>query len=396
MDIDEFKDGLKSRRYNRRQLLQGLASFGIVPMLMPLAPRDGRAASDEQPTMFTWSGYDDANFMQAYVAKYGETPRFSLFGDEEEAFQKMRAGFQPDLMYPCFSKVRIWHDAGLLAPIETERLSNWPDVLDALKVLPGSEIDGRRFFVPSDFGSTSVIFRADLCPEYVDDQTWGILWDEKYAGRLSSFDSITDTVVIAGIYAGVNNPFDLGPEDMEIVRAKLAELVPLQRLMANDVTTMSQALASGEVVASMAWNAHLWQLQEFADQMPEGAEFVWMTPKEGATTWVCGLTIHPVAVERGLYEKCHEVIDAMISPESGHFELLNWYYGVANRKAYEMEGVDAAFLDSIGLTSDVNGFLASGTFSSRWRTRIRSRPCTRKSKPSLGSYDGDDRHRKPA
>ena len=362
MDVAGFKDKLAGGRMSRREMLRTLASVGVVPVVMPLLPRAGEAASDDHPMMFTWGGYDDANFMQAYVDKYGETPRFSLFGDEEEAFQKMRAGFEPDLMYPCYSKVKIWHDAGLLAPVEVDRLSNWPDVLEALKNLPGSEIDGKRFFIPSDFGSTSVIFRADIAPEYKDNHTWGILWDETYAGRLASFDSVTDTVVIAGIYAGVANPFDLSEDDMKTVRKSLEGLIPLQRLMANDVTTMAQALASGEVLASMAWNAHLWQLQEYSDQMAEGAEFVWMTPKEGATTWVCGLTIHPAAIENGFYDKCHEVIDAMISPESGHFELTNWYYGVANRKAYDMEGIDKAFLTSIGLTGDVEAYLASGHF----------------------------------
>ena len=162
MDVARFKKKLASGRMSRREMLCSLASVGVVPVVMPLVPGAAQAASDDHPMMFTWGGYDDASFMQAYVDKYGETPRFSLFGDEEEAFQKMRSGFEPDLMYPCYSKVRIWHDAGLLAPVEVDRLTNWPDVLEPLKTLPGSDIDGQRFFVPSDFGSTSVIFRTAL------------------------------------------------------------------------------------------------------------------------------------------------------------------------------------------------------------------------------------------
>ena len=142
MDVARFKEKLANGRMSRREMLRTLASVGVVPVVMPLAPGASEAASDDHPLMFTWGGYDDANFMQAYVDKYGEPPRFSLFGDEEEAFQKMRSGFEPDLMYPCYSKVRIWHDAGLLAPVEVDRLTNWPDVLEPLKTLPGSDIGG--------------------------------------------------------------------------------------------------------------------------------------------------------------------------------------------------------------------------------------------------------------
>ena len=40
------------------------------------------------------SGYGDEGFFGQYLAAYNEMPNFSYWGDEEEAFAKMRAGFQ--------------------------------------------------------------------------------------------------------------------------------------------------------------------------------------------------------------------------------------------------------------------------------------------------------------
>ena len=34
---------------------------------------------------------------------------------------------------PCSYKVKEWNDAGFLKPIDTCRLSHWPDVIDVLK-----------------------------------------------------------------------------------------------------------------------------------------------------------------------------------------------------------------------------------------------------------------------
>jgi spermidine/putrescine transport system substrate-binding protein len=60
---------------------------------------DARAASDHA-IMFTWSGYELQGFDEAYIEKHGEAPEFSVFGDEDEAFAKVTAGFQPDLAHP--------------------------------------------------------------------------------------------------------------------------------------------------------------------------------------------------------------------------------------------------------------------------------------------------------
>jgi len=56
-----------------------------------------------------------------------------------------------------------------------------------------------RVWVPIDWGQTSIVYRTDLAPEYVDNETWAILWDPKYKGKLAVFDSLVDGVVIAAV-----------------------------------------------------------------------------------------------------------------------------------------------------------------------------------------------------
>ncbi|MEM7123740.1 MAG: hypothetical protein AAF563_20860, partial [Pseudomonadota bacterium] len=50
--------------------------------------------------------------------------------------------------------------------------------------------------------------------------------------------------------------------------------------------------------------------------------------------------------------------------ESQVYELLNWGYGVVNTKVYQMPEVTDEYLASVGLTRDIEAFLASGKFSS--------------------------------
>ena len=85
-------------------------------------------AEDKDLIIFDWSGYEDPAFHPGYVAKYGESPTFTFFGDEDEAFQKMRSGFKTDLAHPCSQSVVKWREAGLLQPLDTSKIEGWNDL----------------------------------------------------------------------------------------------------------------------------------------------------------------------------------------------------------------------------------------------------------------------------
>ena len=64
------------------------------------------------------------------------------------------------------------------------------------------------------WGLTPVLYRTELAPEYVDDESRTILWDPKCKGQVAAFDSLVDGIVIAGIGAGPDNPFAIPPRKL--------------------------------------------------------------------------------------------------------------------------------------------------------------------------------------
>ncbi len=366
LDVHRIADGVREGKYNRREMHAILGAFGFGVATLPLVP-NARAQETEMescdggntPTVFTWSGYDETAFHGQYIGKYGCAPNLTPFADEEEAFAKMRAGFSPDVMFPCSYKLRQWYDAGLLGAIDTGLLSNWDDVIPSLKNINDSVIDDKRIFVPMDWGQTSVTFRTDLAPEYVDEEnhTWGILWDPNYTGRLSMIDSLIDGVAVAGIYGGLENPYDLSdPADMELVASLLREQLPLLRYYAASMSDVEQSMASGELVAAATWNASVLELRN------QGVPVAFMNPKEGAMTWVCGFTRSTMndGESDEMIVKAHEVIDSFISSEAGAWEIVNYGYGHSNAKAFEM--VSDEELDARGLSRNPDDLLSSGIF----------------------------------
>ena len=177
MKKEDIIEQLATGQLSRRQFNQRLMALGATMVAMPLGARSALAASADHPTVFTWEGWEVPELHQPYLKKYGESPNMAIFGDEEEAFAKMRAGFKVDLTQPCSYKVPIWKDAGIIEPMDTSRLSNWGDIIPSLKKIPGTFEGDKQYFIPTDWGLTSVLYRADLAPEYVDNESWGMLWD---------------------------------------------------------------------------------------------------------------------------------------------------------------------------------------------------------------------------
>lgn len=361
MDIKEFRSRIDNCDLTRRQATGALAAAGVGMMTMTFGPGGARAQDslpiDDSLYVFDWGGYEYPEFYVPYAEKYGATPAYSLFGEEEEALQKLRSGFRADVAHPCTYSTRRWRDAGVIRPIDTSRLSNYADVFPSLTDLPGSiGEDGNTYFIPADWGNSSVLFRPDLAPEYVDtadqkNESWAILFDEKYAGRLGIFDSVDGVMAVVGSVIGAENVFDMTDEELAEAEVLLRKQREILRFYWTDQSSVEQALASGELVASYAWNSAVVELKN------QGVDVVYMNPKEGIWTWVCGLTL--LVDGPGDEDRAYEFIDAWMSPASGKNLIEMYGYGHSNEKSFEL--VDPATLADLGI-SDPATMMASSRF----------------------------------
>ncbi|MBT4888809.1 MAG: extracellular solute-binding protein [Rhodospirillales bacterium] len=353
-----IKDVVKKYRtgqISRRELGRIMGMLGIVGVTNSIGGKMASAATEmsDRAMVFGWAGYDDESLWPSYVAKYGGLPRYTVWGDEEEGVTKLTAGFQPDVIFPCSYKIKKWYQTGMLESLDTSRLKNWNDILPSLRTMPGVVQDGNTVWAPVDWGMTSIAYRTDLAPEYIDNESWSILWDEKYKKRMACFDSLVDGVAIAGIMAGLKNPFDYTSQaDLDATRNLMNSMVPNLRFFSNDSTTMEQGLASGELVAATVWNESIVRLKA------QGIPIKYMDPKEGgAMTWVCGLSI--IAGSK-FKDQAYELVDAMLEPDSRAYEIREFGYGVSTQSGFDM--VDEATLTELGLSKNPDDILSNSVF----------------------------------
>ena len=349
MDKQEFLERLAAGKMTRRQFNRTLAAAGLATAILPVA---ARAAA--QAVYFTWTGYDDPGFFPNYVAKNGASPETPIFADAEEALTKLRAGFAVDVAHPCNSELVRWRAAGVIQPIDVARLSNWPDVFDSLKNFEGQRDGDKNYFVPVDWGNTSIIYRPDLVD--IAEESWSLMWDERYAGKLSMMADASETAIIAGIVAGAANPFKMSAEEIDRVRELLRKQKPLVRFYWNDNTTVEQALASGELVASTGWNSSAVTLKG------QGVPVKFMTPKEGILTYCCGLVLSKDAPNP---DRAYELMDAMIDPSAGKWLIEAQGYGHSNRKSFDLVGPEMLAERGLPSSRDISPNMLPGPSVSR-------------------------------
>ncbi|MEM9061084.1 MAG: extracellular solute-binding protein [Pseudomonadota bacterium] len=363
MDVVDQLNAVRTGELSRRAFNRSLLALGVGMVATPFVPGRAVAADGDEAVYFTWGGYDVEQLFQPYQAKNEALPEFAIFGGTEEALTKMRGGYVVDVAHPCNAGLVRWIESGLFQPVDTSRLSNWKDVMPELVAMEGNDAGGGKpWLVPFDWGQTSVTYRTDLF-ELQGEESWDMLWDKRYAGQLGSLASGGDAWWCGAIKAGV--PFSEIATDaaFEKIAAVMREQRPLIRTYTDDTTTLEQALASGEMVAAMTWNSSAVLLQS------EDVPVKFAKPKEGALTWVCGMMIHKDAPN---LDKAYEMIDSMLSVESGHFMINDYGYGHSNARSFDK--FDDETLAGLGLAKDPSKILGEGHFmipqSQEWETKM--------------------------
>jgi spermidine/putrescine transport system substrate-binding protein len=348
---EEFTDKLMSGKLSRRQFTQMLSAAGVTLAMVPATSGTALAAAQDQATYFTWGGYDIPELFDPYIREHGTAPNFASFGGSEEALTKLRAGYVVDVVHPCNAGIPRWMATGLFQGLDTGKLSHWDDLVTSLWDLDGAVVNGMPHFAPFCWGQTSITYRTDLVDWQGQPESWSLLWDERYKGRLASIAAAGDTWWCAAIYGGVDFNKLSDEANVKIVSDLLRQQRPLMRLYSDDMTTLEQALASGELVAAMTWNSSPVALKK------QGVPVAFANPKEGALTWVCGAMLHKDSPNP---DRAHDIVNSLISPETGSYIIDEFGYGHSNLQAFADITDDR--LAELGLSRDPNVVLDAGKF----------------------------------
>ena len=298
-------------------------------------------ADDPDLVVFDWAGYEDPEFFKAYIEAHGTGPTFAFFGDEEEAFQKLRSGFRADVAHPCSQSVPKWIEAGLLEPLDTSRIDRWDELELSFRDIEAYQKDGEYYFVPMDWGNTAPTYNTDLLSAE-DVSSLQAFADPQHAGRISIGDNVDDAYALAFLATGVTDWTTATDEQFEAASAFLRQVHPNVRTYWADGASLAQLMQNGEVYLAWAWN------ETFSTMSYEGHPIAMnREPVEGASSWVCGYS--KLADGEGSDDKFYDFINAWLEPATAEYLVSYWGYGHANAAA--MSTMVQEDLAAVGLAS---------------------------------------------
>lgn len=312
-------------------------------------------AADKKLTVFDWSGYETPTFHPGYVEKNGDSPKFTYFGDEEEAMQKLKAGFRADVAHPCSQSVVKWRDAGLIEPIDTSRIIAWKDIIPGIANMKDFVVtdDGKTWVVPFEWGSTMLVYNNEQV-KAEDVTSLAAFADPKFEGKVSIGDNVADAYALASLVIGVKDWQKMTDAEFEKASEFLRAVHKNVKFYWTDNTQLSQGMSSGEITLAWAWNETPATLR--ADNKPVAVN---RDVKEGQTTWVCGyVLLKDGKGDKGrAYDYLNAVLDTRVSPV-----LVNdWNYGHANGEG--MKAIDPEVLKATGY-DNLDRFVTKTLFQS--------------------------------
>jgi putative spermidine/putrescine transport system substrate-binding protein/spermidine/putrescine transport system substrate-binding protein len=236
----------------------------------------------EEINLLCWEQYADPSFVEPFEEKYNCKVEATFFASGDDLVAKLKAGGGDtyDVISPSGDMAGYLVEAGMTQPIDLTHISGWADIPDTFK-LADMEKDGGTYGVPYLWGPDYVMYNADVITEPI--KSWSELWDEKYKGRLSLHDDVSNIYMI-GQMLGLDKEdelalYNMSDEDLAYAQEQLTTLNASVRKYWAAGGELEDLFKNGEIDIAVGWPSTLKNLQD------QGLNMAWCIPEEGVTGW---------------------------------------------------------------------------------------------------------------
>jgi putative spermidine/putrescine transport system substrate-binding protein/spermidine/putrescine transport system substrate-binding protein len=256
-------------------------------------------------------------------------------GSSDELVAKLRGGSAGnyDVISPSSDVATMITRAGLAAPLDLGKIPSYSQLSPQLTSLPLVKSKANTFGVPFMWGPNPLLYDTTAFPKAPE--TWNILWDPKYRGKISVWDELS-TVYMAAQVLGFDKPdpsrlYNLSDEQLEAVKKKLLELKPNVRKMWSSGGELTNLFQNHEIVAAMGWPLNTNQLLKV--NFPIGETI----PRENTTGWIDHLMITAGSENKDL---AYQFLEYMIQPKTQKAITDVTHYTPANPQAGQFMTAD--------------------------------------------------------
>jgi spermidine/putrescine-binding protein len=258
----------------------------LLAALLPLGSCNKKTPS---LNLLVWEGYADPSFLRGFEEQYHCKISATYMGSSDELTTKLHGGSAGnyDVISPSSDVATSIAAAGLALPLDLAQIPSYSQLSAQLTSLPLVRVKGQVYGVPFMWGPDPLIYDTTAFAKTPD--SWNILWDPTYRGKISVWDDLS-TVYMTAQILGFDKPdpsqlYNLTDEQLDAVKNKLLQLKPNIRKMWSTGGELTNLFQNHEVVAAMGWPLMSNQLRKI--HFPIGETI----PKENTTGWIDHLMI---------------------------------------------------------------------------------------------------------
>src|SRR6266478_3071121 len=244
---------------------------------------------EESLSLLVWEGYSDDSFVRAFEESHHCKIVASYMGSSDELVAKLRGGGAAnyDVISPSSDVAASIVKAGLAAPLDLSRLPSYLQLSAKLRDSSLVKANAQVYGVPFMWGPNPLLYDATAFLQAPD--SWNVLWDPKYRGKVSLWDELSSIYMAAQIL-GYDKPdaaqlYNLSDAQLEEVKKKLLELKPNVGKYWSTGGELTNLFQNHEIVLAMGWPLNVVQLRKL--NFPVGETI----PRENTTGWIDHLMI---------------------------------------------------------------------------------------------------------
>jgi spermidine/putrescine-binding protein len=276
----------------------------IFAVLISLVSCSGSSSDSDsisnELNFYNWSYYIADETIPEFENEFGVKVNYDNFSSNSEILAKFQLGASGyDLVVPSDYMVDIMIQLNLLEPINLDSIPNFKNLSQDFTNLPFDP--GNRYSIPYQWGTTGIGINTKYVKDF--DESWSLLWDQRYKGRISVLDDMRSGIVPALKILGysVNTTVEKELDEAKNLMFKQKDLV---RTYSSE--TYMDLLKSGDIWIAQGWSGDIYQVTK------ENPEVIFIIPSEGSYIWVDNLVIPKGAKNRRLAE---QFINYLLRPE---------------------------------------------------------------------------------
>lgn len=295
----------------------------LLFILSAFAGCGNSAKSGETLTVLNYGKYFDPEALKMFEEETGIKVDYEEYESPEEMYTKYKAGsIDYDLLCTSDYMIQKLIGEGEVLEMNYDNISDYKNIDQSIIDASAAFDPDHRYTLPFFYGTVGILYNTEEV-DAKETNTWNILWDKKYEGKIIMENSVRDCFLVPLKQLGYSlNTTDEG--ELNEALQMLLEQKPL--IYAYFVDETGDEMAAGNASLAVAYSGEAAYAQSLADHL------AYSVPKEGSNLWIDSWFIPKTCKNQ---ENAEKFLDFLCREDIAKMNFDYVYYATPNTAVYD-------------------------------------------------------------